>query len=72
MHQFTVSTKFTFGERVNFDSVTQHLSGTGTVVAIIIEATREAYYMLVVDPPEVERIQPGILEEEMTLLTSES
>jgi hypothetical protein len=69
MHTFTIQSKFTFGDRVYFDSPTQGCRGTGKIFAIVIDAHGYLDYMIEQDDrPE---IQPGIQESEIALLTSE-
>ena len=68
MHTLTISTKFTFGDRVQFDSATQKCSGTGTIFAITIDAKQSIDYMIEIDMGTFSDLQPGILENEMTLL----
>jgi hypothetical protein len=68
MHTLTVQTRFTFGDRVRFESATQGRSGVGTVFAITIDRYGHFDYMLEIDGDESGALQPGILEGEMTLL----
>lgn len=74
MHIHTVRTKFTFGDRVRFDSVIQRRSGAGIVCAIIFQEDGMVDYMIAVGMKSwgtgetIDEIQPGILESEMTLL----
>ncbi len=63
MHTLTIKTKYTFGDRVRFDSPTQGRSGTGTIYAIVIYPEGPIDYMIEVDGEAI--IQPGILEEEI-------
>ena len=65
MHTLTVQTKYTFGDRVRFDSTLQGCSGIGTIFAITIDAEGQIDYMIEVERGE---IQPGILENEISLL----
>jgi hypothetical protein len=67
MHVLTVRTKFTFGDRVRFDSRAQGCSGVGTVYAITVDNELRIDYMIALGEDSDDRIQPGILEEEMTL-----
>jgi hypothetical protein len=66
MHTLLLQTKYTFGDRVRFDSPTQRCSGTGTIVAIVTYREGPIDYMLEVDGRS--EIQGGIQEDEMTLL----
>jgi hypothetical protein len=66
MHTLTVQTKFTFGDRVRFDSRIQQCSGSGTVFAITVGGDGQIDYMIEIRQGEL--VQPGILENEMTLL----
>jgi hypothetical protein len=67
MHTLTLRTRFTFGDRVRFDSRIQNCSGTGTVFAITIDEEKQIDYMIRADGQDL--LQPGILEEEMILLS---
>ncbi len=69
MHTLTVRTKFTFGDRVRFVSPTQGCSGTGRIIAITIDDQRQIDYVIAIKCGEdTEEMQPGILEQELTLL----
>jgi hypothetical protein len=68
MHTLTVQTRFTFGDRVRFDSPTQQCSGSGTVFAITVDRDGQIDYMIEVRQGEFSELQPGILENEMTHL----
>jgi hypothetical protein len=46
----------------------QHCSGTGTIYAITVDAQRQIDYMIEIPEGKSNRIQPGILEHEITLL----
>ena len=48
MHTHTIRTKFTFGDRVSFDSVVQRCSGTGIVCAIVFQEVGMVDYMIAV------------------------
>jgi hypothetical protein len=72
MHTVTVRTKFTFGDRVKFDSPTQSRSGVGKVFAITIDAELHIDYMIEIDRGEYTDLQPGILEDEIMLLDADS
>ncbi len=69
MHTLTIRTKFTFGDRVRFDSPTQRRSGTGTIFAITIDAEGLHDYMIDVDGQD--KLQPGILEDEISYLRAD-
>jgi hypothetical protein len=70
MHTHVVQTKFTFGDRVRFDSPTQRRSGTGAVVGVTIWTPsgggEPIDYTLQVDG-ELD-LWAGILEHEMVFL----
>jgi hypothetical protein len=68
MHTLTVWTMFTFGDRVRFDSPTQQRSGSGTVFAITVDRYGQVDYMIDIGQGAYSDLQPGILENEMTLL----
>ena len=68
MHTLTVRTKFTFGDRVRFDSAIQGRSGIGTIFAITIDAERQIDYIIEINEGESHDLQPGILDHEITLL----
>ncbi len=70
MHTLTIRTKFTFGDRVRFDSRTQHCSGTGTICGITI--ARDGWLGYEIEPDDRPVIQPGIVEDEITLLADEA
>jgi hypothetical protein len=67
MHSLTIRTKFTFGDRVRFDSPTQRCAGQGAIWAITIDAEGFVDYMIRLDDDE---FQPGILENELSLLAN--
>jgi len=69
MHTLTVRTKFTFGDRVRFDSRAQQCSGTGTIHGIAIYRAGPMDYLIEVDGEEL--IQPGILEDEISYLKAD-
>ncbi len=73
MHSLTLLTKYTFGDRVRFNSRMQSCSGTGRIFAITIDEDRKIDYMIEIDLEEVSDIhmQPGILEDEITYLEKE-
>lgn len=66
MHTHTIRTRFTFGDRVRFDSRMQRCSGEGKIFAITIGADSQVDYMIEVVGQD--DLQPGILEDEITLL----
>ncbi len=68
MHTLLVRTKFTFGDRVRFDSQAQGYSGTGTIFAITIDAENQIDYIIAIRQGEYDELQPGILENEITRL----
>jgi hypothetical protein len=67
MHVLTIQTKFTFGNRVRFDSQAQFCSGTGTVFAITVDNERRIDYIVEVGEGVSRHLQAGILEEELSL-----
>jgi hypothetical protein len=69
MHTHTLRTKFTFGDRVRFDSPTQRCSGTGTIFGIIVDRYGHLDYMIEVDGRT--SIRPGILEDEIAHLSAD-
>jgi hypothetical protein len=69
VHTFTVQTKFTFGDRVRFDSRIQGCAGVGLIFAIELDRCGHHYLIETgtgADGSTV--VQAGILEEEFTLL----
>jgi len=68
VHTLTVQSKFALGDRVRFNSPTQGCSGTGNINAIVIYACGRQDYMIELDQFESFEVQPGILEDEITLL----
>jgi hypothetical protein len=66
MHTLTIRTKFTFGDRVRFDSRAQGCSGNGTIFAITIDKEWRIDYIIEIDQGEFSDLQAGILEEEIT------
>ena len=71
MHAHTIRTKYTFGDRVRFDSTFQRRSGIGTVYAICFSGDGIIDYLIAVDG-EDGHIQGGIDEHDMTPLTDSS
>jgi hypothetical protein len=67
MHSHTIRTRFTFGDRVRYDSPTQQCKGTGTICAITIGPDHVVDYMIEIERDGYSEIQPGILENEITL-----
>lgn len=70
MHTHTIRTRFTFGDRIRFNSRMQRCSGEGTVVAFTVGADGQIEYLIEVVGEE--NLQPGILEDEITLLGATS
>jgi hypothetical protein len=68
MYTLTIQTKFTFGDRVKFESDAQQQKGEGRVFAITVDAHRLIDYIIEIDKGAYHDLQPGILESEMTLL----
>lgn len=68
MHMHTFRARFTFGDRVRFDSSTQRCSGEGTVFAITVGADGQIDYLIEIGRGGCSDLQPGILEGEITLL----
>ncbi|WP_439623528.1 hypothetical protein [Gemmata sp.] len=66
MHTLVAQTKFTFGDRVRFDSEVQKCNGTGEILAITVEVDGSVNYLISV--PDAEYLYAGILEDEITLL----
>ena len=66
MHTLVAQTKFTFGDRVRFDSEVQKCSGTGEILAITVEVDGSINYLISV--PDAEYLHAGIQENEITLL----
>ena len=71
MHTHTVRTRFTFNDRVRFDSSAQQCSGVGKIYAITIDRDGQIDYMIEIDRDGYSDLQPGILEDEITLLESQ-
>ena len=70
MHTHTIRTKFTFGDRVRFDTK-MNGSGIGTVLEIVFGSDGIMYYMIEIDRDSCD-IQGGILEDEMTLIEDDA
>jgi hypothetical protein len=68
MHLHTFQTRFTFGDRVRFDSSLQRCRGEGKVFAITLGADGQIDYMIEIFGDDgYSDLQPGILESEMML-----
>jgi hypothetical protein len=70
MHTLTIRTKFTFGDHVRFDSRIQGCRGTGTIFAITVDLEGQIDYLIRLDDDPGD-LQPGILENEITLLNNQ-
>jgi hypothetical protein len=68
MHTHTIRTRFTFGDRVRYDSKLQRCSGTGTIFVISLDATGRVDYIIEVDRGDFSDLQAGVQEDEITLL----
>lgn len=68
VHTLTFTTKFTFGDKVRFDSPVQGRSGIGHIFAITIDEYRQIDYIVSIDKGDHHDLQPGIVETEMSLL----
>jgi hypothetical protein len=68
MHTHTIRTRFTFNDRVRFDSSIQQCSGVGKIYAITFDGDGQFDYMIDTGRDGFREIQPGILENEITLL----
>jgi len=70
MHTHTIRTRFTFGDRVRFDSRLQGCMGEGTIFAITFDAEGNIDYMISITGADgiTSELQPGILEDEITSL----
>ncbi|AMV24912.1 hypothetical protein VT84_10975 [Gemmata sp. SH-PL17] len=70
MHTLTVRTRFTFGDRVRFESQLQRCSGIGTVAGIMVSSDGSVDYMIEIARADgYSDFQPGILEGELALLS---
>lgn len=67
MHTLTLCTKYTFGDRVRFDSQIQGIAGTGVIVAITVDALRQIDYIIDGDGEHRSQLIGGILEGEISL-----
>jgi hypothetical protein len=71
MYPLIIKSKFTFGDRVSFFSRIQcGIAGSGDIYAITIDAEGRIDYMIQLDENATRNIQPGILENEITLITA--
>lgn len=68
MYRIAFETKFTFGDRVRFDSKAQNRCGTGKIFAITIDEQGNVDYIIEINDESTHDLQPGILEEEIELL----
>jgi hypothetical protein len=68
MHTHTVRTRFTFGDRVRFDSQLMRCTGEGTVFGITFVADGQVDYLIEIGRDGYSDLQPGIYEDEITLL----
>ena len=66
MHTHTIQTKFTFGDKVQFDSPFQRASGSGTIVGITLGPENQIDYLIDTGDGF---LQGGIEEHELTLIT---
>jgi hypothetical protein len=64
MHTLTITTRYTFGDKVRFDSING--KGTGKVFAIDVDKERCISYVIEIDMGQYSDVQPGILESEIT------
>jgi hypothetical protein len=69
VHTHTLRTKYTFGDRVRFDSPTQRRSGTGTICVITFDGYGRIDYIIEVDGQPY--MQGGILEDEISYLKTD-
>jgi hypothetical protein len=68
LHVHTLRTKYQLGDRVRFTSPTQHCSGSGIIEAITIYFHGRLDYMILLEETKDHfHVQPGILEEEISL-----
>jgi hypothetical protein len=71
MYTLTFQTKYTFGQRIRFDSRMQGRSGIGTIFAITVDAEGKIDYTLsIMDEAGYSDLQPGIYEEEIISVLS--
>lgn len=66
MHTHTIRTKFTFGDRVRFDSPATCEEATGTIVGITLMTDNMIDYLI--DPGNGRELFGGILEHQITLI----
>ena len=70
MHTHTIRTKFTFGDRVRYQSRSPfNGSGTGRVAVVTFDASGYIDYMIELSDGS---IQGGIAEDEMTRITDDA
>ncbi len=69
MYTLVVQTKFTFGDRVRFDSATQHCNGSGKVFGITVYNAQGDFTYLI-DQGGGKYVQGGIAEHEIALASS--
>jgi len=70
MHSLNIITKYTFGDRVCFDSPTQLRNGNGKIVGIMIDEFMVITYMIAIEPGDYDDVQAGILESEIIDLSN--
>jgi len=69
MHIHTVRTKFTFGDRIRFDSKHQRCSGTGTILDITFDGDGYLAYTIHVGDGD---LQAGIEEDAIAVMTDDA
>jgi hypothetical protein len=70
MHTLAIQTRFTFGDFVRFDSQAQHCTGEGQVFAVTVDRYGQIDYMIEIERGGYTDLQPGILEDEITLVAT--
>lgn len=65
MHTLTLHTKYTFGDRVRFDSRAQGRTGSGRIVAITVDDEGRIDYIIDVKTGQFSHLQAGIYEDEI-------
>ncbi|WP_020475688.1 phospholipase D-like domain-containing protein [Zavarzinella formosa] len=68
MHTHTLRTKYTFGDRVRFNSHTQGIEGTGKIFAITVDSEGQIDYIVDIGRGEYSELQNGIYEDEIISL----
>ena len=69
MHTITLTPGFNFGDWVRINSQTQNVYGVGRIFAITVMADGDIDYMIEMTEQNGQSMfQPGILENELTLL----